>query len=37
MRKSNNYNKFLEYIAFGVGSYHGEAISTDNGVLECVS
>ena len=36
MRKSNNYNKFLEYIAFGVGSYHGDAVSTDNGVLECV-
>ena len=37
MRKSNNYNKFLEYIAFGVGSYHGDAVSTDNGVLECVA
>ena len=37
MRKSNNYNKFLEYIAFGVGSNHGNAISTDNGVLECVA
>ena len=37
MRKSNNYNKFLEYIAFGVGSYHGDAVNTDNGVLECVA
>ena len=37
MRKSNNYNKFLEYIAFGVGTYHGNAVSTDNGVLECVA
>lgn len=35
MRKSNNYNKFLEYIAFGVGGCHGDAVCTDNGVLEC--
>ena len=37
MRKSNNYNKFLEYIAFGVGGNHGDAVCTDNGVLECVA
>ena len=37
MRKSNNYNKFLEYIAFGVGGNHGDAVYTDNGVLECVT
>lgn len=37
MRKSNNYNKFLEYIAFGVGGNHGNAISTANGILECVA
>ena len=37
MRKSNNYNKFLEYIAFGVGGNHGDAVYTDNGVLECVA
>ena len=37
MRKSNNYNKFLEYIAFGVGGCHGDAVNTDNGVLECVA
>ena len=37
MRKSNNYNKFLEYIAFGVGTYHGDAVNTDNGLLECVA
>ena len=37
MRKSNNYNKFLEYIAFGVGGIHGDAVYTDNGVLECVA
>lgn len=37
MRKSNNYNKFLEYIAFGVGGNHGEAVYTDNGVLECIA
>lgn len=30
MRKSNNYNKFLEYIAFGVGGWHGDAVCTDN-------
>lgn len=37
MRKSNNYNKFLEYIAFGVGGNHGDAVCMDNGVLECVA
>ena len=37
MRKSNNYKKFLEYIAFGVGGNHGDAVCTDNGVLECVA
>ena len=37
MRKSNNYSKFLEYIAFGVGGNHGDAVYTDNGVLECVA
>lgn len=37
MRKSSNYNKFLEYIAFGVGGCHGDAVNTDNGVLECVA
>ena len=37
MRKSNNYSKFLEYIAFGVGGNHGDVVYTDNGVLECVA
>ena len=35
MRKSNNYYKFMEYVAYGKS--HDDTICKDNGVLECLS
>ena len=37
MRKSSNYYKFMEYMAFGIGGWHDDAIMVDNGVIECVA
>lgn len=37
MRKSKNYYKFMEYMAFGISSWHDDAVMVDNGVIECVA
>lgn len=37
MRKSKNYYKFMEYIAFGISGWHEDAVMVDNGVIECVA
>lgn len=37
MRKSKNYYKFMEYMAFGISSWHEDAVMVDNGVIECVA
>ena len=37
MRKSSNWYKFMEYMAFGIGGWHDDAILVDNGVIECVA
>lgn len=36
MRKSKNYYKFMEYMAFGISGWHEDAVMVDNGVIECV-
>lgn len=37
MRKSKNYYKFMEYMAFGISGWHDDAVMVDNGVIECVA
>lgn len=37
MRKSKNYYKFMEYMAFGISGWHENAVMVDNGVIECVA
>lgn len=37
MRKSKNYYKFMEYMAFGISGWHEDAVMVDNGVIECVA
>lgn len=37
MRKSKNYYKFMEYMAFGISGWHEDAVIVDNGVIECVA
>lgn len=37
MRKSSNYYKFMEYMAFGISGWHDNATMVDNGVIECVA
>lgn len=37
MRKSKNYYKFMEYMAFGISVWHEDAVMVDNGVIECVA
>lgn len=34
MRKSKNYYKFMEYMAFGISGWHEDAVMVDNGVIE---
>lgn len=37
MRKSKNYYKFMEYMAFGISGWYENAVMVDNGVIECVA
>lgn len=37
MRKSKNYYKYMEYMAFGISGWHEDAVMVDNGVIECVA
>ena len=37
MKKSKNYYKFMEYMAFGISGWHENAVMVDNGVIECVA